>query len=147
MPQSLKSKKTTSKKPKCGLCGKSGSIVKTPCCEKLICNDADQYVAFSYARNSCFANHSRYTLCSYHFNERHSGSWKTCEDCRNDFEPEIYAGFGTNQHNFERLEKVPEYEPTLCAECQKPISLANDGYTVKPSGEHLCEKCFPPVRF
>lgn len=31
----------------------------------------------SYARNSCYRNHSRYTLCAHHYDERHKGtSWK-----------------------------------------------------------------------
>ncbi len=90
---------------RCGLCGKTGNLVRTECCGQWICDDEDQYVAFSYARNSCHRNHRRYTLCGYHENEGHSGSWKTCPKCKEDFSDnlEIYVHYGTNEYNFEKL--------------------------------------------
>ncbi len=128
--------------PRCGLCGKTGNLTKTPCCGNWICDDEDQYVLFSYARNSCYRNHSRYTLCGYHYAEDHPGDWKTCPQCREDFEKtERYVYFGTNEYNFEKLENPPEYEPTRCAECNKVISLSEEGYTIKPSGDYVCENC------
>lgn len=77
-------------KPKCGLCGSSKkALIKTPCCNNWICDDEDTYVIFSYARNSCYRHHDRYTLCSSHFHEGHDGKWQD---------------MGTNEHNFEVLE-------------------------------------------
>jgi len=50
----------------CGLCGKSEKLTRTECCGAWICDDEDKYVLFSYAYNSCYRNHSRYTLCASH---------------------------------------------------------------------------------
>ena len=59
--------------PRCGLCGSTTKpLTRTACCNQWICNDEDDYVMFSYARNSCHRNHARYTLCSYHHNEGHT---------------------------------------------------------------------------
>jgi hypothetical protein len=60
-------------KPRCGLCGKRGKLTKTECCDQWICDDTENYVLFSYARNSCARNHGRYTLCAHHYNEGHQG--------------------------------------------------------------------------
>jgi len=117
-------------------------LTKTPCCGNWICDDADQYVLFSYARNSCYRNHSRYTLCGYHYAEDHPGDWKTCPQCREDFEKtERYVYFGTNEYNFEKLENPPDYEPTRCAECNRVIHLGAEGYTVEPGVGYVCENC------
>ena len=128
-------------RPRCGLCGKRGKLIKTECCGQWICDDEASYVLFSYARNSCARNHSRYTLCGYHFNEGHKGSWQDCKKCRKDFEPEMYAYYGTNEFNFEKLADPPAFEPTRCAKCNKVIRLAQDGYTVS-GGKNFCSSCY-----
>jgi hypothetical protein len=53
-------------RPKSGLCGKTAKLIKTDCCGNWICNDEGKCVIFSYARNSCHRNHSRFTLRGYH---------------------------------------------------------------------------------
>jgi hypothetical protein len=58
-----------SQQPRCGLCRKTKHLTRTDCCGNWICDDEHTYVLFSYARNSCHRNHSRYTLCAYHDNE------------------------------------------------------------------------------
>lgn len=123
------------------MCGKKGKLIKTACCGRWICDDQDQYVMFSYARNSCARNHERYTLCGYHYNEEHSGDWKTCGKCKEDFEAEIYAGYGTNEYNFEKLENPPKYKPTMCYKCNSIINLNEDGYSMDSKG-YTCENCF-----
>ena len=127
-------------RPKCGLCGKTANLTKTPCCNQWICDDEDRYVLFSFARNSCHRNHSRYTLCSSHHNEQHSGKWQGCPKCLKSFETEMYVWYGTNEYNFEKLKNPPAYEPTRCAKCKKVIRLGEDGYTVSGK-KYLCEKC------
>jgi len=133
-------KQTASEKPRCGLCGKTKNLTKTECCGNWICDDEHNYVLFSYARNSCCRNHDRYTLCSHHFNEGHSGDWKTCKKCRNDFETEMYVYYGTNEYNFEKLENPPKFKPTRCAKCQKIINLGSDGYSMH-MGKYYCMEC------
>jgi hypothetical protein len=136
----------TSTKPRntssrCGLCGKSGDLTKTECCGNLVCDDQHKYNLFSYGRNSCDRNHSRYTLCAYHHNEDHTGSWKTCGSCREAFETEMYVWYATNEFNFQKLKNPPTYTQTLCAGCKARIRLGEDSYALKPSGEYLCARC------
>ena len=128
--------------PGCGLCGKTGKLTKTECCGQWICDDEDQYVMFSYSRNSCSRNHSRYTLCGYHFNEDHEGDWKTCTKCREDFESqlEMYVEYGTNEYNFEKLENPPDYEPTKCDKCGRIIVLSEGGYSQR-ADKYWCPDC------
>ncbi len=142
--KSSKTKKTKRKpqavRPRCGLCGKTGKLTKTECCDQWICDDEDQYELFSYARNSCYRNHRRYTLCGYHYAEEHTGDWRTCPQCRQGFETELYVYFGTNDYNFEKLENPPEYEPTRCAKCNVVIRLGEDGYTIE-GDQYFCTNC------
>lgn len=144
MKRSKKKKKVIKgrKRPSCGLCGSKTNLTRTECCGQWICDDEDQYVPFSYARNSCYRNHSRYTLCGYHFNEGHEGDWKTCIKCREDFshELEMYVEYGTNEYNFEKLPAPPAFELTYCSGCGKRIVMAEGGYTVR-DGKYTCFKC------
>jgi hypothetical protein len=95
---------------------------------------------FSYARNSCSRNHRRYTLCGYHHVEGHAGDWRECPDCREAFETEIYVYYGTNEHNFVKLENPPAFEPTLCAGCGAGLDLGGGGYATR-GGKHYCLSC------
>lgn len=122
---------------RCGLCGRARNLTRTECCNNWICNDADQYVLFSYARNSCYRNHDRYTLCSAHFNEGHKGPWQTCKKCLNSYETEMYVWYSTNEFNFEKLKNPPHFEPTYCAICHTRIALGNGGYSTK-GDSYLC---------
>lgn len=133
-------KKRVDEKPKCGLCGKRGKLTKTECCGQWICDDEDKYVLFSYARNSCYRNHMRYTLCGYHYAEEHPGHWKDCPICRNEFETELYVYYGTNEYNFEKLENPPAYLPTRCSKCGTIISLGYETYT-RAGDDYWCETC------
>jgi hypothetical protein len=126
--------------PRCGLCGKTTKLIRTDCCGNWICNDEHKYALFSYARNSCHRNHRRYTLCAYHHNEGHPGDWKTCEECRADFETEMYVYYGTNEYNFEKLPSPPAYEPTKCGSCGKVIRLGMGGYSFS-GGKYFCMDC------
>lgn len=124
----------------CGLCGATKKLTKTECCGNWICDDEDQYVIFSFARNSCYRNHHRYTLCGAHHSQGHRGRWQDCKKCRDDLEPEMYAHFGTNEYNFEVLEDPPAYLPTHCHRCQRVIVLAEGGYSYSSQG-YLCGEC------
>lgn len=128
-------------KPRCGLCGKRGKLIKMDCCHNWICDDSHKYVLFSFARNSCYRNHDRYTLCAFHFHEDHDGSWKVCEKCRDSFDTEDYVDLATNEHNFEKLNNPPSFTPTKCAVCKKIISRAKEGYSIRPDGSFVCERC------
>lgn len=131
---------TAVSKRRCGLCGKATNLTRTECCGQWICDDEDTYVMFSYARNSCHRNHRRYTLCAYHNTEGHSGQWKKCATCREDFATEIYVYYGTNEYNFDKLANPPAYEPTRCSKCGVVIVLSEGGYS-SMGDQHYCEEC------
>jgi hypothetical protein len=140
LPRTFPQTGTTADKPRCGLCGKTGRLTKTECCNQWICDDEDQYVMFSYARNSCSRNHRRFTLCGSHHAEAHDGRWQECPKCRAMFATEMYVYYGTNEYNFEKLQNPPHFEPTRCARCGRVIDLGNDGYSVL-DGKYSCEDC------
>jgi hypothetical protein len=132
--------RSSDNRPRCGLCGATEGLTRTPCCDNWICDDEDEYQLFSYERNSCFRNHRRYTLCGGHYEEGHHGDWQTCEKCRSSQEPEMYAHFGTNEYNFTKLKNPPKYEPTKCAKCGSVIVLADGGYSHSRDG-YTCYHC------
>ena len=127
----------------CGLCGATDNLTKTECCDQWICDDEDQYVLFSYARNSCSRNHRRFTLCGHHCTEGHEGRWQDCTKCRDEFETEMYAYYGTNEYNFEKLPNPPAFEPTCCSQCGKAIDLGGGGYSQSGKG-YTCMDCLSP---
>ena len=96
----LRKEKTSTTKPKCGLCGSAKkALTKTPCCNNWICDDEDSYVIFSYARNSCYRNHDRYTLCSAHCHEEHEGKWQDCKKCKDNYDLPNYVDIGNFQYS------------------------------------------------
>ncbi len=125
----------------CGLCGsKTKPLTRTPCCGNWICDDEQDYVLFSFATNSCHRNHDRYTLCSSHYNEEHTGRWQDCPKCRKGFETEMYVWYGTNEYNFEKLENPPKFEPTHCGDCGRVIHLGTDGHMMS-GRKYYCGRC------
>ena len=135
-------RKTTDLSRRCGLCGSTTKpLTHAPCCGNWICDDEDQYVPFSYARNSCHRNHSRYTLCGFHHAEGHTGRWQDCKKCRDNLNAEMYVCYGTNEYNFEKLENPPAFEPTRCAQCGRVIHLGTEGHMLHPDGTYSCEIC------
>jgi hypothetical protein len=127
----------------CGLCGATDNLTKTECCGQWICDDEDQYVLFSYARNSCSRNHRRFTLCGHHCTEGHEGRWQDCSKCRDEIETEMYVYYGTNEYNFEKLPNPPAFEPTCCSQCGKAIDLGGGGYSRSGKG-YTCMDCLSP---
>src|SRR3954467_15303277 len=107
-------KANESSRPQCGLCGKRKNLMKTDCCGNWICDAFQNYVLFSFARNSCARNHDQYTVCAFHHHNQHKGHWKDCKVCRHSFATELYVWFATNEYNFEVLDNPPQYEPTVC---------------------------------
>ena len=128
-------------RPRCGLCGNTINLTKTPCCDNWICDDEASYTLFSYGRNCCYRNHRRYTVCGTHHAEGHEGHWKDCGECREFFhETELYVHFGTNEFNFETLDDPPDYEPTRCSECGRIIKLGLEGYMMS-GDDYTCGGC------
>ena len=129
-------------RPVCGLCGAEENLTRTECCSQWICDDEDQYQLFSFARNSCYRNHRRQTLCGFHHTESHKGDWTTCLKCRTNFEDDLerYVYHGTNEYNFKVLPNPPKYEPTRCISCDVVIDKSMGGYSEGPDGAR-CMEC------
>ncbi len=53
----------------------------------------------------------------------------------------MYVWFGTNRHNFEKLENPPAFEPTHCARCGKRIVLGKDSHS-SLRGTYHCADCW-----
>jgi hypothetical protein len=131
--------KSTKNKPRCELCGSTKKpLTKTPCCDHWICDDEDTYVIFSYARNSCYRNHDRYTLCSFHFHENHKGAWQNCKKCKASFDAPNYVDMGTNEYNFEVL-KNPEKVSVSCVNCGFTANTL-DAFALQTSEGYYCTK-------
>jgi formylmethanofuran dehydrogenase subunit E len=79
-------------------------------------------------------------VCGSHYAEGHSGRWKECQQCRKDFETEMYVYYGTNEYNFEKLENSPVYEPARCSKCGEVIVLSEGGYSQR-GNEYWCGRC------
>jgi hypothetical protein len=138
-----KSIRTKAMAPACGLCGKKKKLrEQTDCCHNWICSDENDYVLFSYARNSCSRNHRRFTICGHHKSEEHKGAWQKCKKCLNDFhhELEMYVWYATNEYNFEKLENPPKFHRTHCAGCDKILRLPNGGFT-SLGDIYVCADC------
>jgi hypothetical protein len=126
---------------RCELCGRRKTpLVRTDCCGRMVCDDWAQR-DLGMRRSRCRRSHERYTLCGFHHAERHRGHWKSCRACGKSFEVEMYVWYGTNRHNFEKLENPPTYEPTRCVGCRRVIVLSKDGHEIGPEG-YRCEACF-----
>jgi hypothetical protein len=126
------------KKQACGLCGKTKDLTKTLCCDNWICDDTHKYVLFSYATNSCYRNHDRYTLCSYHHHESHPGTWKDCKKCKDEIQPENYLYFATNDFNFEKLANLPKII-IKCVNCGFKSNSMQD-FSFQTSNGWYCDK-------
>jgi len=123
----------------CAVCGKTGKMALSACCNKPMCVEAPKR-SKRYRNKSCYEGHARYTLCASHHTEGHSGDWKNCRKCIESCEAEMYNWYGTNEYNFDKLPKLLEYEPAICKHCGKVISLVNDGYSGF-KGDYTCWDC------
>ncbi|MCJ7683082.1 MAG: hypothetical protein MUO68_02175 [Desulfobacteraceae bacterium] len=137
----MTAKKTLKQERRCRLCGKTKKLTRTECCGQWVCDDEDEYVMFSYARNSCYRNHRRYTLCGFHHAEEHEGDWQTCSECREGFETEMFVWYGTNEYNFVKLQNPPSCDPTICEGCGVVIRLGEDGFSITPDKKYFCGEC------
>src|SRR5262245_25583876 len=126
--------------PRCGLCGKAERLTRTPCCGNWICDDEAACVPFSYERNSCYRNHTMFTVCGGHHNLKHQGRWQECAECRNAAPLELFVHHATNEYNFEKLENPPAFEPTYCHLCGVLLRLAHGGYSMSQKG-FTCAAC------
>lgn len=112
----------------CGLCGKTKKLTRTECCDRLICDDEDQYVLMSYATNSCYRNHHRYTICHDHYSAGHPGKWQDCHPCSH-VEEVLYIWRATNNYNYEKLD-IPKVL-IKCCNCKfKSYEMEDFSYAV-----------------
>lgn len=65
----------------CAFCSSSSlPLVKTRCCDKLVCCDT-KFISFRGA-GFCHFQHEHESVCHFHYNEKHLGAWNECSECR-----------------------------------------------------------------
>lgn len=82
----------------CRFCGESDvPLVKTPCCQQWICCD----IAWVSIQGSgfCQVEHERFSLCYFHYIDRHSGVWQNCQKCRDSWTLQEYQAYAENPIN------------------------------------------------
>ena len=126
------------KKKTCGLCGATKKLIKTPCCSNWICDDSHKYVLFSYATNSCYRNHARYTICATHYNSNHNGKWQECKKCKDEYLIENYFDLATNDFNFEKLQNTPKIT-IKCISCGFQSNNMQD-FAFQTNNDFYCRK-------
>ena len=57
-----------------------------------------------------------------------------------DFDPEMYVYYGTNEYNHEKLKDPPKFKPTRCAECGRIIDRVNEGHSMR-GDKFYCINC------
>ncbi len=86
---------------RCRFCGNHAApLVKTRCCDQWICCDT----AFLSYRGGgyCQFQHEHYSICHFHYNEAHPGSWQSCEQCRRFFGEDSFSNGLTDPINTPR---------------------------------------------
>lgn len=143
--------------PQCIVCGQTEHVIQHTCCMYWFCSayPADplgimikyegnwkQSPTFwsEWAYNSCYRYHMDYTLCAHHSNYGHEGHWQTCQQCRIDYDPEVYASYGSNEYNVVKLQAIPRYHPTKCIQCKKDIAFAGGHYSIEQN-RYFCSQC------
>ena len=65
----------------CRFCGDpSVPLIKTKCCNEFICCDK-KTVSFR-GGGFCQFEHEHNSMCYFHYSEKHSGEWETCQECQ-----------------------------------------------------------------
>jgi len=126
---------------RCGLCGARENLVRTECCNNILCDESDNYELFSYSRAFCARSHQRYTTCCNHYTEDHGqGDWRSCAKCAagtvgggtvdGDGRP-VRSWFGTNGYNFTPATTFPPGSmiTTSCGACGRRVETGSQGYT------------------
>eukprot|EP01029_Cantina_marsupialis_P004276 TRINITY_DN1430_c0_g4_i1.p1 TRINITY_DN1430_c0_g4~~TRINITY_DN1430_c0_g4_i1.p1 ORF type:complete len:263 (-),score=43.21 TRINITY_DN1430_c0_g4_i1:210-998(-) len=131
-------------KKACIICGSKRNLTLTECCGMPVCDNEDEYVMFSYSREFCIRNHSRYTLCGFHATEGHDGDWRECSKCFDDLRGEAISWYGTNGWNCTpMLEKDIKKDDMLsekCVHCGGRIMTGFEGHSSSRDGIS-CETC------
>eukprot|EP01029_Cantina_marsupialis_P004273 TRINITY_DN1430_c0_g2_i4.p1 TRINITY_DN1430_c0_g2~~TRINITY_DN1430_c0_g2_i4.p1 ORF type:complete len:252 (-),score=47.48 TRINITY_DN1430_c0_g2_i4:595-1350(-) len=129
----------------CVICGSKRNLTLTGCCGVPVCNNEDEYEMFSRSRDFCIRNHSRYTLCGYHYGEDHDGDWRECAKCIEEHGcGKAISWYGTNGWNCTpMLEKDIKKDDMLtekCVGCEKRIMTGWEAHSPSVGGVS-CQMC------
>ncbi len=73
----------------CFICGdKKTSLVKTECCHRWVCCDTS-YVSIR-GGGYCQFEHENYSICYFHYSNKHKGKWQDCKECQKSFDKYDY---------------------------------------------------------
>jgi len=85
----------------CRFCGDdSAPLVKTPCCDQWICCDTS-YLSYR-GGGRCQFEHENYSICHFHYNEKHHGRWQDCKECRRFFGEDEFKRLAEDRMNTPR---------------------------------------------
>ena len=85
----------------CRFCGDdSAPLVKTPCCDQWICCDTS-YLSYRVG-GRCQFEHENYSICHFHYNEKHHGRWQNCKECRRFFGEDEFKRLAEDRMNTPR---------------------------------------------
>ena len=85
----------------CRFCGDdSAPLVKTPCCDQWICCDTS-YLSYR-GGGYCQFEHENYSICHFHYNEKHHGRWQDCKECRRFFGEDEFKRLAEDRMNTPR---------------------------------------------
>lgn len=74
---------------RCSICGGEGlPLVKTRCCGKWVCCDVSPISI--RGGGFCQFEHTRKSVCFFHYNQGHDGPWQECQECRDFFGDEKF---------------------------------------------------------
>lgn len=81
----------------CRFCGDDRSpLVKTRCCGQWICCDT---AFISNGGGYCQHEHEAYSICHFHYNEKHQGEWQACKECRDFFGKDEFKRLSEDRMN------------------------------------------------
>lgn len=129
------------KRASCFACGSPKQLIPTECCGSLVCVSPPGVGPYSNPVHDCKGSHARYTLCGYHFDAEHGGDWTSCEQCKAEFEPELYQFYASNRFNSVSVHVSLEViQKPSCTDCGKTFSILADAFAVEKN-EFLCSDC------
>lgn len=139
----------------CVLCARRGRMQRARCCGALMCSNAELYEPMSYSRGFCRRSHTRYTMCGFHHEQKHSKThgWATCDTCVHG----VVCPTGAHRANAvwrstNGFNSAPPPPPrflgdyaAVCDECKRPF-LPDDGFSQNLRKDTVtCRRCAPYV--
>ena len=133
------SPKNNPAKPRCGLCGKTKTLVQTECCGQWICDD-EAIMSCSPTRRTVVRGITDVTRCApFIIGEGHPGHWRDCKIAANRSRPKFMSGMArTNSisRNWKIRRRLSRRCATVAAQRQP-----RHGRLFRRTKGTLCNRC------